>query len=179
VIFAGSSTSSRRSPGQIGHSPRTSAPTASGSPPSSGHPAPSWPRSHRATADNADALGSQVTHNTVACLRYVAEFSRIRSRRRLRRRWPGVSAALCLGGPRGARRATPGASQINTAHMACSSCTSLTGRRRPRVLSGWPTLCLIGRSVCNAILATNRSTRRSVWATRNPPSSEPVPFLSD
>jgi hypothetical protein len=26
--------------------------------------------------------------------------------RRLRRRWPGVSAALCLGGPRGARRAT-------------------------------------------------------------------------
>jgi hypothetical protein len=34
-----------------------------------------------------------------------AELSRIRSRRRLRRRWPGVSAGLCLGRP--ARR-TPG-----------------------------------------------------------------------
>jgi hypothetical protein len=40
-------------------------------------------------------------------VRCTAELRRIGSRRRLRRRWPGVSTALSLGGPRGARRAAP------------------------------------------------------------------------
>jgi hypothetical protein len=39
-----------------------------------------------------------------------------RTRRRLRRRWPGVSGGLCLDGPPAARRATPQDTQISTAH---------------------------------------------------------------
>jgi hypothetical protein len=63
-----------------------------------------------------ELLGYHHGHLAPACLRCVAESARIGSRGRLRRRWPGVWAGLCLGGPPGARRATLRRAQINTTH---------------------------------------------------------------
>jgi hypothetical protein len=49
--------------------------------------------------------GQDTRLDNAGCARCTAELGRIGSRRRLRRRWPGVSGGLCLGRP--ARR-TPG-----------------------------------------------------------------------
>jgi hypothetical protein len=50
----------------------------------------------------------------------VAELSRTKSRRRLRRRWPGVSGGLCPEGPPAARRAKRKARQIRSVRTVVS-----------------------------------------------------------
>jgi hypothetical protein len=72
-------------------------------------------RSGRDSCHSDSPLGfarpAEVLLSACPLVRCVAELSRTGSRRRLRRRWPGVSAALCLRRP--ARR-TPGHSAERT-----------------------------------------------------------------
>ena len=101
-------------------------------------PRPSSARSLSAFA-SAGARNFGLSNGSLCVSSCVAELSCISgSRRRLRRRWPGVSAGLCLGRP--ARR-TPGltrrGTQIKVAHTSHS-----TGRLR------WPSFSrLSGRVV--------------------------------
>ena len=57
-------------------------------------------------------------------------------KRRLRRRWPGVSSGLCLGGPPAARQATPAERPDQCAAVDADQAGSRTPGRDDRVLAG-------------------------------------------